>query len=100
MNMRSARHVIAVTLMASAICADRSIAAAPTEPQAATLAGRIIERLSVKLRNVIPATRLYQPRRFGLGAARAALPRFSLVRTDFTAPQLSPFQFRLPPPSA
>ena len=98
--MRSARHVIAVTLMATAICADRSIAAAPTEPQPANLAGRIIQRLSVKLRSVIPAARLYQSRRFGLLAARGALPRFVLVRADFVSPQLSPFHFRLPPPSA
>jgi hypothetical protein len=98
--MKSARHVIAVTLVATAICADRSFASAPAQPQAATLAGKIIERLSVRLRRVIPAVCIYQPRRFGLSSARAGLPRFSLVRADFVSPRLSPFQFRLPPPSA
>jgi hypothetical protein len=98
--MRNARHVIAVTLMATAICADRSLAAAPTEPQASHLAGRIITRLSIKLRGVVPAVCIYKPRQFGLACARAAAPRFNLIRADFVSPQLSPFQFRLPPPSA
>ena len=86
--------------MATAICADRSLAAAPLEPQASQLAGRIIEKLSVRLRSVVPAVSIYRPRQFGLACARAAGPRFNLIPADFVSTQLSPFQFRLPPPSA
>jgi hypothetical protein len=98
--MKNARHVIAVTLMATAICADRSLSAAPAEPQASHLAGRIIQKLSVNLRGVVPAICIYKPRQFGLACARAARPRFNVIPADFVSAQLSPFRFRLPPPSA
>ena len=99
-RMKNARHVIAVTLMATAICADRSLSAAPTEPQASHFAGRIIQRLSVNLRRVVPATCLYQPRRFGLPPAQILHPRLDALAVDLIPPLLSPFQFRLPPPCA
>ncbi|MGD0138964.1 MAG: hypothetical protein ABSD28_08815 [Tepidisphaeraceae bacterium] len=99
-RMKNARHVIAVTLMATAICADRSLSAAPAEPQASHFAGRIIQRLSVNLRRVVPATCLYQPRRFGLPPAQILHPRLDALVVDLFPPLFSPFQFRLPPPIA
>jgi hypothetical protein len=92
--------VIAVTLMATAICADRSLPAAPVETQASHFAGRLIERLSVNLRRVVPPTCLYQPRRFGLPPAQISPPRMDSLVVGLIPPLLSPFQFRLPPPIA
>jgi hypothetical protein len=99
-GMKNARHMIAVTLVATAICADRTLPAAPAEPQASHFAGRLIQRLSVNLRRVVPATCLYQPRRFGLPPPQISNPRPEALLVDLRPPRLSPFQFRLPPPSA
>jgi hypothetical protein len=96
--MKNARQLIAVTLMATAICADRSLAAAPAEPARTHLAGRLIERLSVNFRRVVPACTLCQPQRFGL-------PPMQILATVrdcdvlWIPRPLSPFQFRLPPPA-
>jgi hypothetical protein len=98
--MRHARHIIAVTLMATAICADRTVPAVAAEPPAVHLAGRLIQRLSMNFRRVLPAANLYQPRRLTMRilAARPAL--FSDQALDLQNIRLSPFQFRLPPPIA
>ena len=95
--MKSARQLIAVTLMATAICADRSLPAARVEPVTSHFAGRLIERLSVNFRRVVPAGQLYKPQRFGLPPAEISARGPSLA-IDWVAPRLSPFQFRLPPP--
>ena len=62
--MKNARQFIAVTLMATAICADRSppgrARGVGDFPSAGHLAGRLIERLSVNFRRVVPAGQLYQ----------------------------------------
>lgn len=99
-GMRHARHVIAVTLMATAICADRLAPAAPAEPPATHLAGRLIERLSMSLRRVLPAVGLYQPRCPGLRLTAARILPFADQTLGFHRVLLSPFQFRLPPPIA
>jgi hypothetical protein len=95
--MRNSRHIIAVTLMATAICANRAIAAAPVEQPVAQFAGRLMERLSVRLRRVLPAARLYQPRH------AQAQPENEEVWSGgqgvgIRQVSFSPFYFRLPPP--
>jgi hypothetical protein len=97
--MKHARHVIAVTLMATAICADRVAPAAPAQPPATHFTTRLIERLSKNLRRVLPAVTLYQPHRLGF-AAEARRPLAMADQAFFDAPRLSPFEFRLPPPLA
>ncbi|HEY1921233.1 MAG TPA: hypothetical protein VGG44_00590 [Tepidisphaeraceae bacterium] len=97
--MKHARHVIAVTLMATAICADRLGPAAPTQTPATPFTTRLIERLGKNLRRVLPAVALYQPHRVVAGATvRQPLPISN--QAFFIASSLSPFQFRLPPPIA
>jgi hypothetical protein len=95
--MKHARHVIAVTLMATAICADRVAPAVPAQTTTTHFASRLIERLSMNLRRVLPAVTLYQPRQFepGLTVRR---PLAIANQAFFPALPLSPFQFRLPPP--
>ena len=99
--MRSrSQKVLAVAFLATALCADRAIIAAPNlrpETTTGTLAGRLVARLSVNLRRVIPYVRVYQSRREETVREQApALPPCASI-----APlALSPFQFRLPPPLA
>jgi len=89
--------VVAVTLVATALCADRAASAAPAiRPQVTQLAGRLVTRLSHSFRRTIPAVRLYAARRDGF---RAAVTFARPVASAPLVPQpLSPFQFRLPPP--
>jgi hypothetical protein len=95
--MKNARNLIAVTLMATAICADRSLPAARMEPANTHFAGRLIERLSVNLRRVVPAGQFYKPQRFGLPPMGMSTAGPSLM-VDWIPARLSPFHFRLPPP--
>jgi hypothetical protein len=95
--MRRHRHLIAVTLLATALCADRLSLAAPVERPAVEVAGRIIQRLEISLRRAMPPLRMYQPR--VTSAKPAELPVFSgRAVTPIPTIHLSPFDFRLPPP--
>jgi len=97
-RMRNARHVIAVTLMATAICADRALPARAAEEPSSHLAGRLIERLTQNLRRVVPAAQLYQARRPGLRPMEILMPLGGDLAAGIAPIRLSPFQFRLPPP--
>jgi hypothetical protein len=96
--MKNARQLIAVTLVATAICADRSLPAARMEPVNSHFAGRLIERLSVNFRRVVPAGELYKPQRFGLPPMMEMSAAGPSLKVDWVPAPLSPFQFRLPPP--
>jgi hypothetical protein len=97
--MRNARHMIAVTLVATAICADRVAVAAPAQAPSGQFAGRLIQRLTTRFRRVVAAATLYQPRREDTGCSEPA-PSIICERPAAAAISLSPFQFRLPPPLA
>ena len=97
--MRRHRHLIAVTLLATALCADRVSLAAPVQRPAAEAAGGIIQRLSVNLRRAMPPLRLYQPRAVAPQAAVAPSPVPRPIPLAAVI-HLSPFDFRLPPPLA
>jgi len=97
--MRRSRQVLAVAFLATALCADRAVTAAPIlrpQPTAGSLAGRLVSRLTVNLRQSIPAARVFETRREGsVPTVRPIAPVITLI-----APlALSPFQFRLPPPA-
>src|SRR5688500_11039237 len=100
--MHNAKKMVAVVVVATALCAvDRAaVAAAPASPGRAAvgdLARQLATRLSVKLQHVVPAVRI----QFAAPSAFTAPCDVRSVNTDlFVAHQwpLSPFQFRLPPP--
>jgi hypothetical protein len=98
--MRPSRRILAITLVASALCADRALAASPMlRPQVASAAGRLVSRLSVSLRRSVPSARVYQVRREG--AAAQAVPQLSSpLPARSLGVQLSPLVLRLPPPLA
>ena len=83
----------------TALCADQVVAAAPNlRPQVASFAGRLVNRLTVSFRQTVAGERPVQVRHPG------PAPRVSPGGVEPQAalavhPTLSPFQFRLPPPS-
>jgi hypothetical protein len=99
--MRSrSQKVLAVAFLATALCADRAINAAPAfraETTTGSLAGRLVARLTVNLRRVVPNVQVYQSRR----EESVREQSFTLPSHIAVAPlPFSPFQFRLPPPNA
>lgn len=96
--MRKTRVILTVALVATALCADRAAAATPVlRPQLTEAARSFADRLSSNLRRVIATVRL-TPQRQSTGVVIASVPRRSVVAPVVHASQLSPFQFRLPPP--
>ena len=98
---RRHRQVLAVLAVTTALCADQVSAAAPSlRPQVADLAGRLVTRLTQSFgRTVAGATQL-APRQQTLGArVTPGTPVRSVEALSFLQHQLSPLQFRLPPPA-
>ena len=95
--MRRTKHVIAVMVVATALCADRSVSAAPiARPQSQGLARTFASKLTTSLRRAVAPLPL-QPARTAEGAPTS---RLSIGETaSGVRSQFSPFQFRLPPPT-
>jgi hypothetical protein len=99
LQMQRSRQVIAVTLVAAALCADRVAVAAPVlRPQhKATAAERLVTRLTTSFRRVIPAVKVIAVRCDGQAVEFAIIaPEDVSIRPQ----PISPFEFRLPPPVA
>jgi hypothetical protein len=106
--MRRTRQVIAVMLVTTALCADRGAAAlsVATQPQARTQAdvgtgvsrGSFLQRLT---RNLGGRVSVVLHRQVYLGLPQMMPADARAVDDSATVPHLpvSPFQFRLPPPS-
>jgi hypothetical protein len=98
--MRQARHILAVALVATALCADRTVAAAPNvRPQIASAACRLVSRLSVRFQRVVPGLKLYQPRAERFDDAASPVLAWDASETLGYRRALSPIEFSLPPPA-
>ena len=103
MKLRASRQLVVAMVVATALCADRAASAAPgalasARPQVAQIAGRLVSRLSVSFRRVMPGVRLHEGRTVGATRPRSTeLP--TRIESDAPPPTLSPFHFRLPPPT-
>ena len=97
--MRRARYLLVATLLVTAVCADRATAAAPAlRPEVGQLAERLVNRLSASFSRVVPSIRMVAQRQpGGVFAANRSLP-ISWIAPSHPQ-EVSPFQFRLPPPS-
>src|SRR6187455_171781 len=96
--MKRTRHVLAITLLATALCADRAVASSPVlRPQVASAAGKLVTRLSVTFCRVVPSVRVYQTRG-DLVAADAIIAYPTADRSACFGARLSPLLLRLPPP--
>jgi hypothetical protein len=99
---RHTRTIVAVTLLATALCADRAVVASSASEASRVDAGPITrgfaQRLTVSLRRVVSPVKLHPSRQEG---AAACVPVVRVQRAQVLAghgSQGTPFQFRLPPP--
>ncbi len=87
-------------LVATALCADRAMAAAPVvNQQIVSVAGRVVNRLASQFRRTVPAFRTV-PVRSECGVVQVASRRLPESERWIAPVELSPYQFRLPPPIA
>ena len=100
--MRKTRTLVAVTLLATALRADRRLASAATESVSGsrTEAGPVAfaRRLTVSLRRVVPAVRLHQGRQEGVAEVCSTAGGIERAQAGVRQGGGTPFQFRLPPP--
>ena len=97
--MSKTRQILAVVAVTTALCADRAVSAAPAaRPQVGEMAARLVDRLSRPFRKTVPSV-LRAPAR--QDRPQIATPRFEPAPAPAAAVHcdLSPFQFRLPPPA-
>lgn len=94
---RSFRQVVAVTLVATVLCADHVVCAAPHwQKPAVDLACKLVQRLRVSFKHAVPSLRLYVRR--PAGPVRVGRPLALLAQRLVPVISLHPFQFRIPPP--
>jgi len=100
--MKHARQVLAVALVATALCADRAAVAAPAlRPQAIErAAGGIVQRLTARLSRVVQGVTLVEMRREGRAQELSAQNFAREIHTTDLRPwlRLSAPQLPLPPP--
>jgi len=99
--MRHARKVLAVALVATALCADRAAYAAPAlRPQAIERAGGIVQRLTARLSRVVSTVQIVEIRREGVVASTFATSSVTSWQTTDLRPWLryGPALLPLPPP--
>ena len=100
--MRKTRTLVAVTLLATALCADRRLASAATEAGSRTEAGPVAlgfaRRLTVSLRRVVTAVKLHHGRREGFAEVGSTSGGIARPQAGVRQGGGTPFQFRLPPP--
>ncbi len=97
--MRNAKYMLAVTFLATSLCAQRESVVTPSRPPVTQVAGRLMQRLGDGFRRDLPAARLFQGFTRALPPVRVPpLPPVSPLVVHTAC--LLPFQFRLPPPAA
>jgi hypothetical protein len=100
--MRHPRNILAVAVVAVALCADRTVAAGSTGQRphvGETLAGQIVRKLHNSLRRIVPSADPFQARAVRLAAPAHAARHVPTLEADVPPVPLSPFCFRLPPPA-
>lgn len=98
--MRKVRNILAVALVAMALCADRAVASAPAVRPAIGLAPRqVVGQLTRRFRHVVPAVKIVQDRQEGVRSVPPMRPVPVETPVGLHASESTPFQFRLPPPA-
>ena len=97
--MSKTRHILAIVAVTTALCADRAVSAAPVgRPQVAEMAARLVDRLSKPFRHSV-ASVVRAPARQDYSHVLPARPQSTPAPMLAVHCDLSPFQFRLPPPA-
>ena len=99
--MKRTRQVLVMTLVATALCADR-VATSSLDVRAQLQSGadpiaRLATKLSATFRRVVPAVRLHQVRHEGIATLTPVMPAIGPV-AQVHAMRGSLFDYRLPPP--
>jgi hypothetical protein len=102
MTNRRTRQVLAVVAVTTALCADHVVRAAPasspSRTQVSEFAGRIVQRLTTSFRRTVADAPAVRPET--RVSDRRTVERYEIVTTvPVEHRQVSPFQFRLPPPN-
>jgi hypothetical protein len=104
MTNRRTRQVLAVVAVTTALCADQVVRAAPasasspSRTQVSELAGRIVQRLTVSFRRTVADAAPVRPQTRATERCTVDRPETAAtVRVEHRP--VSPFQFRLPPPT-
>jgi hypothetical protein len=97
--MRRLGNILAVTLVALALCADRVTAAAPAvRPQISQVTRQVVRQVTKRFQRVVPAVKIVQDRQEGIRRLTSQdVP--ADMPTGLHDAQTTPFQFRLPPPA-
>jgi hypothetical protein len=103
--MRRSRQILAVLVVATALCAERSFALASSRPTASSptpagssFAGRLLDRLSSGLKGVVRVRLPDSPERPERVRTPIVAAPFDQAFDRDHIPVM-PFRFRLPPPS-
>jgi hypothetical protein len=99
--MRHVRNILAVVLVATALCADRAMAAAAPEmrPQIGCVTRQVVGEITRRFTRVVPGIKIVQNRQEQVrGVPARVVPVESVEGVHET--ETTPFQFRLPPPVA
>lgn len=102
--MRRSRQVLAIVVVATALFADRGLAAPSSRPDpqprpTGSIAGRFIGKLSRGLSRAVPVVMPRQGRP-AFAVVALASPVSGDQSLGLPHPPLSPHEFRLPPPNA
>lgn len=98
-TMSKTRHILAVVAVTTALCADGAVSAAPVaRPQVAEMAARLVDRLSKPFRQSVSSV-VHAPARQEYADAQPQRPQSTPAPVLAVHCDLSPFQFRLPPPA-
>jgi hypothetical protein len=97
--MRKFPNILAVTIVALALCADRVAAAAPAaRPQIGQVTRQVVRQLTRRFQHVLPTPKIVEHRREG--ATRSVVRQLPAdVPNGLHSTESTPFQFRLPPPT-
>jgi hypothetical protein len=96
--MKRTRHLIAVALVATALCADRAVAAAPEVRAEGSVASRIASRITTGLRRAVCTVRIFAPSQRTFTQKPLAVSRIECVALVVSHPTFRDSEFRLPPP--
>jgi len=96
--MRKTRYLIAVTIVATALCADRALMSRATErAETPVPTQHWVKRLSTNLGRTVATVRIVAEQQVGLGDSTPSHIIAANTRS-LAAHWPSPFHFRLPPP--
>jgi len=98
--MKRSRYIVAVTLVAVTLCAQRGVQASTPNTRPVTIsnvARRLAEKFTLNIRQVVIATHIQPLRRQEMELVASVVPQQQTTRSIVHA-RGTVFQFRLPPP--